>query len=433
MNVLIVGGGGREHALAWKAAQSSKVGTVYVAPGNAGTALENKIRNVAIAAEDIDGLLEFARGNEIALTIVGPEAPLVAGIVDTFNAAGLKIFGPSKGAAQLEGSKAFTKDFLARHHIPTAAYGNFTDEDEAIAYVRQQGAPIVIKADGLAAGKGVILAQSENEAVDAIKDMLSGNKFGDAGARVVVEEFLTGEEASFICMVDGSNILPMASSQDHKARDDGDRGPNTGGMGAYSPAPVVTKYIHDRIIDEVIRPTVDGMAAEGNDYTGFLYAGIMVAEDGTPKVLEYNVRFGDPETQPIMMRLNSDLVDLCLRALDHKLDQTSVNWDARTSLGVVLAAGGYPDSYKKGDVITGLDGTETESTKVFHAGTAEKDGKVVTSGGRVLCACALGNSVTEAQQKAYEVVEKINWNGIYYRTDIGYRAIAREQLTVNSE
>jgi phosphoribosylamine--glycine ligase len=427
MNVLIVGGGGREHALAWKAAQSDKVETVYVAPGNAGTAHENKIQNVAIAAEDIDGLLEFARNNEIALTIVGPEAPLVAGIVDIFNAAGQKIFGPSKGAAQLEGSKAFTKDFLARHHIPTAAYGNFTDEDEAIAYVRQQGAPIVIKADGLAAGKGVILAQSEDEAVDAIKDMLSGNKFGDAGARVVVEEFLSGEEASFICMVDGSNILPMASSQDHKARDDGDRGPNTGGMGAYSPAPVVTRNIHDRIMDEVIRPTVDGMAAEGNDYTGFLYAGIMVAADGTPKVLEYNVRFGDPETQPIMMRLNSDLVELCLQALDHKLDHTSASWDARTSLGVVLAAGGYPDSYNKGDVITGLDGTETESTKVFHAGTAEKDGKVVTSGGRVLCACALGNSVTQAQQKAYEVVKKISWDGVYYRTDIGYRAIAREQ------
>ena len=426
MNVLIVGGGGREHALAWKAAKSNQVETVYVAPGNAGTALENKIQNVAIAAEDIDGLLEFARSNEIALTIVGPEAPLVAGIVDNFNAAGLKIFGPSKGAAQLEGSKAFTKDFLARHHIPTGAYGNFTDEDEAIAYVRQQGAPIVIKADGLAAGKGVILAQSEDEAVDAIKDMLSGNKFGDAGARVVVEEFLTGEEASFICMVDGNNILPMASSQDHKARDNGDKGPNTGGMGAYSPAPVVTRNIHDRIMDEVIRPTVDGMAAEGNDYTGFLYAGIMVAEDGTPKVLEYNVRFGDPETQPIMMRLNSDLVDLCLRAIDHKLDNTSAVWDARTSLGVVLAAGGYPDSYNKGDVITGLDGTETESSKVFHAGTAEKDGKVVTSGGRVLCACALGNSVTEAQQKAYEVVRKISWNNVYYRTDIGYRAIARE-------
>jgi len=427
MNVLIVGGGGREHALAWKGAQSDKVETVFVAPGNAGTAHENKVQNIDINAEDIDALKSFALENDIGLTIVGPEAALVKGIVDTFNAAGLKIFGPSKGAAQLEGSKAFTKDFLARHNIPTAAYGKFTDEDDAIAYVRQQGAPIVIKADGLAAGKGVILAQSEDEAVDAIKDMLSGNKFGDAGARVVVEEFLTGEEASFICMVDGNNILPMASSQDHKARDNSDKGPNTGGMGAYSPAPVVTQNIHDRIMNEVIRPTVDGMAAEGNDYTGFLYAGIMVADDGTPKVLEYNVRFGDPETQPIMMRLNSDLVDLCLQALDHKLDNTSANWDERTSLGVVLAAGGYPDSYNKGDVITGLDGTETESTKVFHAGTAEKDGAVVTSGGRVLCACALGDSVTEAQQKAYEVVKKINWDKVYYRTDIGYRAIAREQ------
>ena len=427
MNVLVVGGGGREHALAWKAAQSSKVETIYVAPGNAGTALEDKLQNVAIAAEDIDGLLDFARSKDIGLTIVGPEAPLVSGIVDRFNEAGLKIFGPGKGAAQLEGSKAFTKDFLARHHIPTAAYGNFTDEDEAIAYVRQQGAPIVIKADGLAAGKGVILAQTEDEAVAAIRDMLSGNKFGDAGARVVVEEFLTGEEASFICMVDGQNILPMASSQDHKARDNGDKGPNTGGMGAYSPAPVVTQDIHDRIMNEVIRPTVDGMASEGNDYTGFLYAGIMVAEDGTPKVLEYNVRFGDPETQPIMMRLNSDLVDLCLQALDRKLDQATADWDARTSLGVVLAAGGYPDSYDKGAVITGLENTETESTKVFHAGTTEKDGAITTSGGRVLCACALGDSVTEAQQKAYEVVKKINWDGMYYRTDIGYRAIAREK------
>lgn len=427
MNVLIVGGGGREHALAWKAAQSTKVETVYVAPGNAGTAREDKMQNVDINAGDVDALMAFALENGIGLTIVGPEAPLVKGIVNAFEAAGLNIFGPSKGAAQLEGSKAFTKDFLARHNIPTAAYGNFTDEDEAIAYIRQQGAPIVIKADGLAAGKGVILAQTENEATDAIKDMLSGNKFGDAGARVVVEEFLTGEEASFICMVDGKNILPMASSQDHKARDNGDKGPNTGGMGAYSPAPVVTQNIHDRIMNEVIRPTVDGMASEGNDYTGFLYAGIMVAEDGTPKVLEYNVRFGDPETQPIMMRLNSDLVDLCLQALDHKLDSTSADWDARTSLGVVLAAGGYPDSYNKGDVISGLDGTETESTKVFHAGTAEKDGAVVTSGGRVLCACALGNTVTEAQQKAYEVVKKISWDKVYYRTDIGYRAIEREK------
>ncbi len=427
MNVLIVGGGGREHALAWKAAQSSKVETVFVAPGNAGTALENKLQNVAIAAEDIDGLLEFARSNDIELTIVGPETPLVAGIVDTFNEAGLKIFGPSRGAAQLEGSKAFTKDFLARNNIPTATYGNFTDETEAIAYVKQHGAPIVIKADGLAAGKGVILAQTEDEAIAAIKDMLSGNKFGDAGARVVVEEFLTGEEASFICMVDGNNIMPMASSQDHKARDDGDKGPNTGGMGAYSPAPVVTREIHERIMNEVIRPTVKGMSTEGNEYTGFLYAGIMVADDGTLRVLEYNVRFGDPETQPIMMRLNSDLVDLCLMALDRKLDSVTASWDKRTSLGVVLAAGGYPDDYNKGAVITGLENTETDSTKVFHAGTAEKDGAIVTNGGRVLCVCALGNSVTEAQHKAYEVVKKISWDNMYYRSDIGYRAVAREK------
>ena len=427
MKVLIVGGGGREHALAWKAAQSDQVETVFVAPGNAGTAHEHKMQNVPIDAGDIDSLKTFALDNGIGLTIVGPEAPLVNGIVDRFEAAGLRIFGPGQGAAQLEGSKAFTKDFLARHKIPTAAYANFTNEDEAIAYVRQQGAPIVVKADGLAAGKGVILAQTEDQAVAAISDMLSGNKFGDAGARVVIEEFLSGEEASFICMVDGKNILPMATSQDHKARDNGDRGPNTGGMGAYSPAPVVNQAIHDRIMQEVIRPTVDGMAAEGNDYTGFLYAGIMVAADGTPKVLEYNVRFGDPETQPIMMRLKSDLVDLCLQALDRTLDHTSAEWDSRTSIGVVLAAGGYPDSYNKGDVITGLENTESDSTKVFHAGTAEKDGAIVTSGGRVLCACALGDSVTEAQQRAYEVVKKIHWDSVYYRTDIGYRAIAREK------
>jgi phosphoribosylamine--glycine ligase len=427
MNVLIVGGGGREHALAWKSAQSETVETVYVAPGNAGTAHERKMQNIDIDAEDIMALKSFALDHDIDLTIVGPEGPLVEGIVDSFEAVGLRIFGPRKGAARLEGSKAFTKDFLARHKIPTAAYRNFTDEAEAIAFVRQQGAPIVVKADGLAAGKGVILAQTEDQACAAIKDMLSGNKFGDAGALVVIEEFLSGEEASFICMVDGSNIMPMATSQDHKARDDGDSGPNTGGMGAYSPAPVVTQKIHDRIMNEVMRPTVHGMAAEGNDYTGFLYAGIMVAEDGTPKVLEYNVRFGDPETQPIMMRLNSDLVELCLQALNSNLHHTGIHWDTRTSLGVVLAAGGYPESYSKGDVISGLENTETDSTKVFHAGTTERDNSVVTNGGRVLCACALGNSVTEAQQKAYEVVKQIHWDNVYYRTDIGYRAIAREK------
>ena len=427
MKVLVVGGGGREHALAWKAAQSPKVDHVYVAPGNAGTALEKGIENINIGAENIPALLDFAKNNDIGLTIVGPEAPLVLGIVDAFSEAGLKAFGPSRGAAQLEGSKAFTKDFLARHHIPTAAYGNFTDEAEAIAYVKQQGAPLVVKADGLAAGKGVILAHSEDEAISAVRDMLSGNRFGDAGARVVIEEFLFGEEASFICMVDGRNILPMATSQDHKARDNGDTGPNTGGMGAYSPAPVVTPEIHDRIMNEVIRPTVDGMAAEGNDYTGFLYAGVMIDKDGTPKVLEYNVRFGDPETQPIMMRLKSDLVEHCLAALDGKLDKATADWDERTSIGVVLAAGGYPGDYNKGDIISGLDSADNVTTKIFHAGTAEKDGHVVTSGGRVLCVCALGNSVTNAQARAYEIVKQVSWKYVYYRTDIGHRAIAREK------
>ncbi len=426
MKVLVVGGGGREHALAWKAAQSPQVDLVYVAPGNAGTALENNIENIAISGEDIPALLDFAKNNDIGLTIIGPEAPLVEGIIDAFSEAGLKAFGPSKGAAQLEGSKAFTKDFLARHNIPTADYGNFTDEADAITYILEQGAPLVVKADGLAAGKGVILAQTEDEAIDAVKDMLSGNKFGDAGARVVIEDFLLGEEASFICMVDGKNILPMATSQDHKARDNGDAGPNTGGMGAYSPAPVVTPEIHQRIIDEVIRPTVDGMATEGNDYTGFLYAGVMIDESGTPKVLEYNVRFGDPETQPIMMRLKSDLVELCLQALEGKLDTASAEWDERTSLGVVLAAGGYPENYNKGDVISGLENTETESSKVFHAGTAEANGEVVTNGGRVLCAVALGDNVSDAQKNAYELVKHINWKKMYYRTDIGHRAVTRE-------
>ncbi len=427
MKVLVIGSGGREHALAWKAAQSPLVKQVFVAPGNAGTALESGIENVAVGAEDIPALLAFARDRQIDLTIVGPEAALVNGIVDSFTDNGLKIFGPSKAAAQLEGSKAFTKDFLQRHKIPTAFYGNFTEIEPAVAYIKEKGAPIVIKADGLAAGKGVILAQTNDEAIAAVNDMLAGNKFGDAGARVVIEEFLYGEEASFICMVDGKNILPMASSQDHKARDNGDTGPNTGGMGAYSPAPVVTAEMHDRIMQLVIEPTVKGMADEGNSFTGFLYAGVMIDRDGVPKVLEYNVRFGDPETQPIMMRLKSDLVQHCLDAIDGRLDQAETDWDERTSLGVVLAAGGYPDAYNKGDVISGLENTETESTKVFHAGTAEQDGKVTTNGGRVLCAVALGNSVTEAQRLAYQVVNKISWNNVYYRTDIGHRAIAREK------
>ncbi|MCG6938192.1 MAG: phosphoribosylamine--glycine ligase [Gammaproteobacteria bacterium] len=427
MKILVIGNGGREHALAWKAAQSSLVQQVFVAPGNAGTALEKNITNIDISAEDIQTLRQFASDNSIDLTIVGPEATLVNGIVDVFSESGLKIFGPSKAAAQLEGSKAFTKNFLERHDIPTAFYGNFTAIEPAIEYIKKHGAPIVVKADGLAAGKGVILAQTEDEAIVAVKDMLAGNKFGDAGARVVIEEFLHGEEASFICMIDGKNILPMASSQDHKARDNGDKGPNTGGMGAYSPAPVVTAEMHDRIMQLVIEPTVKGMAEEGNTFTGFLYAGLMINNEGIPKVLEYNVRFGDPETQPIMMRLKSDLVQHCLDAIEGKLDQSEIVWDARTSLGVVLAAGGYPDSYNKGDVISGLEDTETESTKVFHAGTAEKDGHVVTNGGRVLCAVALGSSVTEAQQLAYQVVNKIHWKNMYYRTDIGHRAIAREK------
>ena len=426
MKILVIGGGGREHALAWKAAQSQAVEIVYVTPGNAGTAHEPKLQNVAIAADDVAALTEFAKTNQIDLTIVGPEAPLVLGVVDTFQAAGMRCFGPTQAAAQLEGSKAFTKDFLARHQIPTAAYGNFTDVDEAIASIRQQGAPIVVKADGLAAGKGVILAQTEDEAIAAVQDMLAGNAFGEAGHRVVIEEFLRGEEASFIVVVDGEHILPMATSQDHKARDDGDTGPNTGGMGAYSPAPVVTPEIHQRVMQEVIEPTVRGMASEGHPYTGFLYAGLMIAADGTPKVLEYNCRFGDPETQPIMMRLRSDLVSLCQAALDGKLDTVSTEWDPRPSLGVVLAAGGYPANYHKGDAITGLP-AETPDSKVFHAGTAEKDGQIVTNGGRVLCAVALGDTVAEAQQKAYQLVAQIHWSGMYYRHDIGYRAIAREQ------
>lgn len=427
MKVLVIGSGGREHALAWKAAQSPAVETVYVAPGNAGTAREAKLENVAIGVEDIETLVAFARDNAIELTIVGPEAPLVIGVVDAFEQAGLRCFGPSKGAAQLEGSKAFTKDFLARHQIPTAAYANFTDVDQALAYLQEKGAPIVVKADGLAAGKGVIVAMTEAEAEAAVRDMLAGNAFGEAGHRVVIEEFLEGEEASFIVMVDGEHILPMATSQDHKRVGEGDTGPNTGGMGAYSPAPVVTPEVHARIMREVIEPTVRGMAAEGNPYTGFLYAGLMITADGAPKVIEYNCRFGDPETQPIMMRLKSDLVALCNTALERRLDSVSAEWDARAAMGVVLAAGGYPGAYAKGDVIEGLDGADSADAKIFHAGTAEKDGKVVTAGGRVLCATALGATVGEAQQKAYALADKISWNGMFMRRDIGYRAIAREK------
>lgn len=427
MRVLIIGSGGREHALGWKVAQNPAVETVFIAPGNAGTALEAKLQNVDIAVEDVAGLVAFAQNNAIELTIVGPEAPLVIGVVDAFRTAGLPIFGPTQAAAQLEGSKAFTKDFLARHNIPTAAYANFTEIEPALSYVREQGAPIVVKADGLAAGKGVIVAMTLEEAEDAIKDMLAGNAFGDAGSRVVVEEFLDGEEASFIVMVDGENVLPMATSQDHKRVGDQDTGPNTGGMGAYSPAPVVTQAIHDRVMQEVIYPTVRGMAAEGNPYTGFLYAGLMIDSTGAPKVIEYNCRFGDPETQPIMMRMQSDLVELCLAAIDGKLDQVESKWDPRASIGIVLAAGGYPGDYAKGDIISGLPTTEVEGQKVFHAGTTDKDGHVVTNGGRVLCATALGNTVSEAQQRAYELAKQISWHGMFHRNDIGYRAIAREQ------
>lgn len=431
MNILVIGGGGREHALAWKLAQDNKVKTVYVAPGNAGTALEPKLENLDINAEDIDALLEFASQHHIELTVVGPEVPLVAGIVDLFQAHNLPCFGPTKAAAQLEGSKAFSKDFLQRHHIPTANYQSFTEVEPAISYIEQHGAPIVVKADGLAAGKGVILAQTNEEAIAAVKDMLAGNAFGDAGHRVVIEEFLQGEEASFICMVDGTNILPLATSQDHKARDNGDRGPNTGGMGAYSPAPVVTPAIHQAIMDQIIKPTVKGMADEGNAYTGFLYAGVMIdpnAKKGQLNVLEYNCRFGDPETQPIMLRLQSSLVDLCLAALAQKLDQAEAKWDPRPSLGVVMAAGGYPDSYNKGDEIHGLPDNESgmTNTKVFHAGTEKQANTIVTNGGRVLCATALGSTVSDAQAAAYALVKQINWEKAYYRTDIGYRAVNRE-------
>ncbi|SEC32940.1 phosphoribosylamine--glycine ligase [Pseudomonas anguilliseptica] len=422
MNVLIIGSGGREHALAWKVAQDKRVEKVFVAPGNAGTATEAKCENVAIDVLAIEQLADFAEKN-VQLTIVGPEAPLVKGVVDLFRSRGLDIFGPTAAAAQLEGSKAFTKDFLARHNIPTADYQNFTEVEPALAYLREKGAPIVIKADGLAAGKGVIVAMTLEEAEEAVRDMLSG----DAGARVVIEEFLDGEEASFIVMVDGEHVLPMATSQDHKRVGDGDSGPNTGGMGAYSPAPVVTAEVHQRVMDEVIYPTVRGMASEGNVYTGFLYAGLMIDKAGKPKVIEFNCRFGDPETQPIMCRLESSLVLLVEAALAKALDKVEATWDPRPTVGVVIAAGGYPADYAKGDVIEGLDAAAQLEGKVFHAGTALKDGQIVTAGGRVLCATAIGRTVEEAQQQAYRLAEKIRWNGSFYRNDIGYRAIARER------
>ena len=431
MKILITGSGGREHALAWKAAQSAAVEKVYVAPGNAGTALEDKLENIAIDVMDFAALAEFAEKESIALTIIGPEAPLVGGIVDYFSERKLPCFGPSKAASQLEGSKAFSKDFLTRHSIPTSAYQTFTEVTAATAYIEARGAPIVIKADGLAAGKGVIVAQTVTEAIAAAADMLSGNSFGDAGHRIVIEDFLGGEEASFIAMVDGTHVLPMATSQDHKARDIGDKGPNTGGMGAYSPAPVVNAAVYQRIMDEVILPTVEGMAADGNDYVGFLYAGLMISASGAVNVIEFNCRFGDPEAQAVMMRMRSDLVEHCLAALDQSLDQQTASWDSRYAVGVVLAAGGYPLSYDKDQPISGLDEPKGEHQKIFHAGTKLSNAdfqetRVLTSGGRVLCATALGNTVSEAQVAAYELVHQISWNKVYFRTDIAYRAVARE-------
>jgi len=423
MNILVVGSGGREHALAWKLAAPDSVSRVFVAPGNAGTALEPKLDNVALDPMDIEGLAAFAKQNDCALTVIGPEAPLVAGIVDHFREQGLACFGPTAGAAQLEGSKSFTKDFLARHNIPTASYAVFTEIEPALTYVREQGAPIVIKADGLAAGKGVIVAMTLDEAEAAIHDMLADNKFGDAGARVVVEGFLEGEEASFIVMVDGENVLPMATSQDHKRIGEGDTGPNTGGMGAYSPAPVVTDAVYAKVMQQVIWPTVRGMAAEGHPYTGFLYAGLMIDAEGNPSVIEYNCRFGDPETQPIMHRLQSDLSALCLAALNQSLNQHTAQWDPRPAVGVVLAAGGYPGSYEKGHAISGLESDWGTATKIFHAGTRQDGNAIITQGGRVLCVSALGDSIREAIEAAYHGVDQIGWEGMVCRRDIGWRAI----------
>jgi phosphoribosylamine--glycine ligase len=427
MKVLIIGGGGREHALAWKIAQSPHVESVLVAPGNAGSESEPGVANVAVNADDIDSLLRVAQTREIDLTVVGPEAPLVAGIVDKFQAAGLRCFGPHAMAAQLEGSKAFSKEFMARYKIPTAAYRAFSELDPALDYIRQQGAPLVVKADGLAAGKGVIVAQTIPEAEDALRGMLHEGSFGAAGERVIIEEFLCGEEASFIAMVDGHTILPLATSQDHKARGDGDSGPNTGGMGAYSPAPVITPKISKRIMAEIMQPTIDGMRKDGCPYFGFLYAGVMITDDGSAKVLEFNCRFGDPETQPILFRLRSDLTVLIDAALDQRLDTQEAEWDPRVALGVVMAAGGYPEQYRKNDIISGLPDTLPEHLKVFHAGTKRNNGGVVTSGGRVLCAVALGKSAADAQSEAYSLVHRISWPDAYYRTDIGYRAVARER------
>jgi phosphoribosylamine---glycine ligase len=432
MKVLVIGSGGREHALAWKLAQSPRVSEVLVAPGNAGTATEDRCRNVAVQAIDIDGLVALVRAEGVGVTLVGPEGPLVAGVVDRFRSEGLRIFGPTAAAAQLEGSKAFAKEFLARHGIPTAYYAVHTEVDAALAYVREQsansgGAPIVVKADGLAAGKGVVVAMTLQEAEDAVRDMLSGNAFGSAGSRVVIEEFLDGEEASFISMVDGRTALPMATSQDHKRVGDGDTGPNTGGMGAYSPAPVVTPEVHARVMREVVEPTVRGMAADGVPFTGFLYAGLMIDAQGVPKVIEFNVRFGDPETQPVMMRLQTDLLDLVEAAIDGRLEGVDAQWDPRPSLGVVMAAEGYPGTPRLGDAINSWDVPDVDDTKVFHAGTHRQGANAVTAGGRVLCVCALGATVAEAQRLAYAEIAGIGWPGEFHRRDIGWRAIARER------
>ena len=426
MKILIIGSGGREHSLAWRCSQSPQVETVFVAPGNPGTDAEEKIENVGLDAMDFAGLATFVKANNVTLTIVGPEAPLVGGIIDFFDDQNLACFGPTAKASQLEGSKSFTKNFCKKYSIPTASYQIFTSVEPAIAFIKENGAPIVVKADGLAAGKGVVVALSENEAISSVKQMLSGSVFGEAGHRVVIEKFLEGEEASFIAMVDGKNVLPLATSQDHKARDEGDEGPNTGGMGAYSPAPVVTKSVYNRIMEEVILPTVAGMAADGNEYKGFLYAGIMVSIDGHVNVVEFNCRFGDPEAQPVMLRLKSDLPNLCLMALAGKLNMAEVEWDRRPAVGVVLASGGYPSDYRKGDVISGLDTTTNENQKLFHAGTAERNGKIVTSGGRVLCATALGETISKAQKTAYDLANKIAWDDVYFRKDIAYKAIERE-------
>jgi phosphoribosylamine--glycine ligase len=424
MKVLIVGGGGREHALAWKCASSNRVTRVFVAPGNAGTAMEPKVSNVDISAEDIDALLQFAIAEDIDLSIIGPEGPLVAGIVDRFSAANRRCFGPTRAAARLEGSKAFTKDFLTRHRIPTASFATFTAASFDESYVRAQRVPLVVKADGLAAGKGVIICDTHESVITAARAMLGGS-FGAAGDTIVIEEFLQGEEVSFIVVACDQQVVALATSQDHKRRDDGDEGPNTGGMGAYSPAPLVTPQLHQRIMREVIEPSLRGLRADGNPYMGFLYAGLMIAADGTPNVLEFNCRFGDPETQPILMRLQSDLIDLCEAALDGTLQGIDVRWDARAALGVVMAAGGYPDSYHKGDPISGLDAAASLPGKVFHAGTRREGAQIVTAGGRVLCAVGLGDTIGAAQIQAYNLVHAIHWNLVQYRLDIGYRAIKR--------